>query len=136
MSAQAIVDAFQIAFEEQQPRLTVINFANADMVGHTGMLSAAVRAVETVDECLGQVVAAVLLAGGACVITADHGNAEHMLDGGEPDTAHTCNPVPLIVTVAGITLESAGTLADVAPTVLSLLDIPQPAGMDGHKLLR
>jgi 2,3-bisphosphoglycerate-independent phosphoglycerate mutase len=59
-----------------------------------------------------------------------------MLDGGEPDTAHTCNPVPLIVTVAGITLESAGTLADVAPTVLSLLDIPQPAGMDGHKLLR
>ena len=136
MSAQGIVDAFQTAFEEQQPRLTVINFANADMVGHTGVLSAAVRAVETVDECLGQVVAAVLLAGGACVITAAHGNAEHMLDGGELDTAHTCNPVPLIVTVAGITLESAGTLADVAPTVLSLLDIPQPAGMDGHKLLR
>ena len=69
------------------------------------------------------------------MITADHGNAEHMLDGSEPDTAHTCNPVPLIVTVAGTTLGSAGTLADVAPTVLSLLDIPQPAGMDGHTLL-
>ena len=83
----------------------MINFANADMVAHTGVLSAAVRAVETVDQCLGQVIDTVHRAGGACVITADHGNAEHMLDAAGPNTAHTCNPVPLIVTVRGAALE-------------------------------
>jgi 2,3-bisphosphoglycerate-independent phosphoglycerate mutase len=136
MSAQGIVDVFQTTFAEQQPRLAVINFANADMVGHTGVLSATIRAVETVDACLGQVVGTVHRAGGACVITADHGNAEHMVDGTDPDTAHSCNPVPLIVTVGGATLEPAGTLADVSPTVLALLGISQPSEMSGRSLVR
>jgi 2,3-bisphosphoglycerate-independent phosphoglycerate mutase len=135
MSAQAIVDAFRAAFTEQQPRLTVINFANADMVGHTGVLPAVVSAVETVDECLGEVVREVHAAGGVCVITADHGNAEEMLDEGAPDTAHSCNPVPLIVTSHRTALAPSGTLADVAPTVLTLLGLPVPSAMTGRSLL-
>ena len=83
-------------------RFAIINFANADMVGHTGVIDAAVQAIETVDECLGEVVAAVHGSGGACVVTADHGNADHMLEpDGSPNTAHSLNPVPLIVTVPG-----------------------------------
>ena len=115
----------------------VINFANADMVGHTGVIPAAVRAVETVDECLGQVVSAVRESGGVCVITADHGNADHMLEpDGSPNTAHSLNPVPLIVTAPGeVTLREQGILADVAPTVLELLDIDQPAAMTGRSLI-
>ncbi|HTX46467.1 MAG TPA: 2,3-bisphosphoglycerate-independent phosphoglycerate mutase [Solirubrobacteraceae bacterium] len=135
MSAYEIVDAFRRAFAEQRPRLSVINFANADMVGHTGVLPAAIRAVEVVDTCLGEVVAEVSSAGGVCVITADHGNAEHMLDGDDPDTAHSTNPVPLIVTLSGAALAAAGGLSDVAPTVLDVLGIGRPAGMTGHSLL-
>ena len=91
------------------PRFAIINFANADMVGHTGVIPAAVAAVETVDDCLGEVVGAVHASGGACLITADHGNADHMLDPGRhPNTAHSLNPVPLIVTVAGVTLRARG----------------------------
>ena len=90
------------AWREDRPRFGIINFANADMVGHTGVIAAAVAAVETVDECLGEVVAAVHESGGACVVTADHGNADHMLEpDGSPNTAHSLNPVPLIVTSAG-----------------------------------
>jgi 2,3-bisphosphoglycerate-independent phosphoglycerate mutase len=136
MSAQAIVDAFRAAFGEQRPRLSVINLANSDMVGHTGVLDAVVSAVQVVDHCVGEIVATVHAAGGACVITADHGNAERMLaaDGG-PDTAHTTNPVPLIVTVADATLAPQGTLADVAPTVLTLLDLQIPDdAMTGRSL--
>ena len=105
------------------PRFGIINFANADMVGHTGVIEAAVTAIETVDECLGEVVAAVHERGGACVITADHGNADHMLEpDGSPNTAHSLNPVPLIVTAPGLQLRAGdGILADVAPTVLELL---------------
>jgi 2,3-bisphosphoglycerate-independent phosphoglycerate mutase len=135
MSAAAIVAAFGDAFAAERPRLSVINFANSDMVGHTGVLDAVIAAVETADECLGAVVALVHAAGGACVITADHGNAEQMLAGDGPDTAHTCNPVPLIVTVADVQLAAAGTLADVAPTVLALLGIPTPAAMTGNSML-
>ncbi len=118
-------------------RFGVINFANADMVGHTGVIEAAVAAIETVDGCLGEVVAAVHERGGACVVTADHGNADHMLEpDGSPNTAHSLNPVPLIVTVPGLALRAGGgILADVAPTVLELLDIPQPPEMTGSSLI-
>src|ERR1019366_6901509 len=99
-------------------RFGIINFANADMVGHTGVIPAAVEAVETVDRCLGEVVAVVRASGGACLITADHGNADHMLEpDGSPNTAHSLNPVPVIVTVPGLELRSCGALASVAPTI-------------------
>jgi 2,3-bisphosphoglycerate-independent phosphoglycerate mutase len=106
------------------------------MVGHTGVIPAAITAVETVDVCLARLVALVHGAGGACVITADHGNAEQMLrtDGG-PSTAHSLNPVPLLVTARDAALAPTGTLADVAPTVLALLGIAQPAAMSGRSLL-
>ncbi len=101
MSARRGADRSWRPGASRRPRFAIINFANPDMVGHTGVIPAAVRAVETVDECLGEVVAAVHAAGGACVVTADHGNAEHMLEpDGSPNTAHSLNPVPLIVTVA------------------------------------
>jgi len=119
-------------------RFGIINFANADMVGHTGVIPAAVQAVQTVDRCLGEVVAAVTASGGACLITADHGNADHMLEpDGSPNTAHSLNPVPVIVTVddPGLSLRSGGVLADVAPTILALLGIDQPAGMTGTSLI-
>ncbi|MEA2248278.1 MAG: 2,3-bisphosphoglycerate-independent phosphoglycerate mutase, partial [Solirubrobacteraceae bacterium] len=105
MSAREAAAAFTGAWGEDHPRFGIINFANADMVGHTGVIEAAVRAVETVDACLADVVRAVHDAGGACVITADHGNADNMLEpDGSPNTAHSLNPVPLIVTVDGVRL--------------------------------
>jgi 2,3-bisphosphoglycerate-independent phosphoglycerate mutase len=137
MSAAQAADLFVRAWREDRPEFGVINFANADMVGHTGVIPAAVRAVEAVDECLGRVVSAVRESGGVCVITADHGNADHMLEpDGSPNTAHSLNPVPLIVTASeGISLRGAGILADVAPTVLELLDIDRPAAMTGRSLI-
>ena len=135
MSAAHAAAAFVKAWREDEPTFAIINFANADMVGHTGVISAAVEAVEAVDEGLGKVVAAVRASGGACVITADHGNAEVMLEpDGSANTAHSLSPVPVIVTVHGVQLH-AGILADVAPTVLELLGIEQPAQMMGHSLL-
>ncbi|HEV2771661.1 MAG TPA: 2,3-bisphosphoglycerate-independent phosphoglycerate mutase, partial [Thermoleophilaceae bacterium] len=114
----------------------IINFANADMVGHSGVIEAAVAAVEAVDRCLGRVVAAVHQGGGACVITADHGNADHMLEpDGSPSTAHSLNPVPLVITGAARELRRRGVLADVAPTVLDLLGIEQPAAMTARSLV-
>jgi 2,3-bisphosphoglycerate-independent phosphoglycerate mutase len=114
----------------------VVNFANPDMVGHTGVIEAAVRAVETVDECLGKVVTAVHESGGACLITADHGNSDHMLeDDGSPNTAHSLNPVPFIVTVPDLRLRDEGILADVAPTVLNVLGIDQPHAMTGKSMI-
>ena len=102
------------------------------MVGHTGVIPAAVTAVETVDECLGRVVDAVHAAGGACLVTADHGNCDHMLnEDGSPNTAHSLNPVPFIVTAGADALDGEGILADVAPTALALLGIEQPRGDDG-----
>jgi 2,3-bisphosphoglycerate-independent phosphoglycerate mutase len=138
MSAREAAAAFTAAWREDEPTFGIINFANADMVGHTGVIDAAVKAVETVDACLGDVVAAVQESGGALIITADHGNADEMLeDDGSPDTAHSLNPVPLIVTVddADIALRDGGILADVAPTVLALLGREQPAAMTGRSLL-
>jgi 2,3-bisphosphoglycerate-independent phosphoglycerate mutase len=115
----------------------VVNFANPDMVGHTGSIPAVVEAVETVDGCLGRVAAAVDGLGGVCVVTADHGNAEQMLeeDGVSPFTAHTVNPVPLVVTIPGAQLAAGGSLADLVPTCLGLLGIPPARGMAGRELV-
>ncbi len=137
MSAREAAAAFVAGWREDEPRFGIINFANADMVGHTGVIPAAVAAIETVDECLGEVVAAVHERGGACVVTADHGNADHMLEpDGSPNTAHSLNPVPLVVTSDGVRLrQQGGILADVAPTVLHALGIEQPAQMTGHSLI-
>jgi 2,3-bisphosphoglycerate-independent phosphoglycerate mutase len=143
MSAREAADAFVSAWRSDSPRFGIINFANADMVGHTGVIEAAVEAVETVDTCLGSVVEAVHAGGGACVITADHGNADNMLEpDGSPNTAHSLNPVPLIVTVADVSLRGGfvddgggGVLADVAPTILEVLGISQPSDMTGHSLI-
>jgi 2,3-bisphosphoglycerate-independent phosphoglycerate mutase len=139
MSAREAAAAFVGAWREDGhvPRFGIINFANADMVGHTGVIPAAVKAIETVDECLGEVVAAVHERGGVCVVTADHGNADHMLEpDGSPNTAHSMNPVPLIVTHGGLRLRAReGILADVAPTVLELLRIEQPEAMTGRSLI-
>jgi 2,3-bisphosphoglycerate-independent phosphoglycerate mutase len=136
MSATAAADAFCSEWDGSDYRFGIINFANPDMVGHTGDIPAAIAAVEAVDGCLAKIVGAVHGGGGACLITADHGNADCMLEpDGSPNTAHTTNPVPLIATVPGIELGSGGILADVAPTALELLGIPQPEGMTGHSLI-
>jgi 2,3-bisphosphoglycerate-independent phosphoglycerate mutase len=115
----------------------VVNFANPDMVGHTGVIPAVVEAVETADRCLGRVVERVTELGGVCLITADHGNAERMLedDGTSPHTAHTTNPVPLIVTAAGERLWSGGEIADLIPTALDFLGLEQPLEMSGRSLV-
>jgi 2,3-bisphosphoglycerate-independent phosphoglycerate mutase len=115
----------------------VVNFANPDMVGHTGSIPAVIEAVETADRCLGRIVERVTELGGVCLVTADHGNAEKMLegDGVSPHTAHTTNPVPLIVTLAGATLDDGGELADLAPTTLQLLGIEPPLQMTGNALV-
>jgi len=116
----------------------VLNFANPDMVGHSGVIPAVVKAVETTDACLGKVVEAVQRMGGVLLITADHGNAEEMLeaDGVSPHTAHTTNPVPLIVTVPGIVLAEGGGLSDLVPTALGFLGISQPDAMTGADLVK
>jgi 2,3-bisphosphoglycerate-independent phosphoglycerate mutase len=136
MSARAAADTFVSRWSAGEYRFGIINFANPDMVGHTGVIPAAVKAVEEVDGCLGDVVAAVESAGGVCIVTADHGNCDHMLEpDGSPNTAHSLNPVPLIVTAEGLQLRDHGILADVAPTALQLLGIPQPDAMTGRSLI-
>jgi 2,3-bisphosphoglycerate-independent phosphoglycerate mutase len=137
MSARAATDAFVAGWRGGDYGFGIVNYANPDMVGHTGVIPAAVRAVETVDGCLGEVVAAVHASGGACVVTADHGNADHMVEpDGSPNTAHSMNPVPLIVTADAGALRDGGILADVAPTVLSLLGQRKPTEMTGTSLTR
>ncbi len=136
MSAAAAAETFVRHWREGDYKFGIINFANPDMVGHTGVIPAAVAAVEAVDGLLGDVVEAVTEKGGACIVTADHGNCDHMLEpDGSPNTAHSLNPVPLIVTVEGLELREAGILADVAPTALDLLGIPQPEAMTGRSLI-
>jgi 2,3-bisphosphoglycerate-independent phosphoglycerate mutase len=136
MSAYEVADAAVREIESGRHDAVVLNFANPDMVGHSGKLEPTIRAVEATDECLGRVVEAVLAQGGVCIITADHGNADRMLDEeGRPHTAHTTNPVPLIVTKEGLTLREGGILADIAPTLLQLLGVAQPAEMTGRSLI-
>jgi 2,3-bisphosphoglycerate-independent phosphoglycerate mutase len=136
MSARAAADTFAGHWAKNDYRFGIINFANPDMVGHTGVIPAAVAAVEEVDGCLGDVIEAVSAKGGACIVTADHGNCDHMLEpDGSPNTAHSLNPVPLIVTAEGVALRDQGILADVAPTALELLGIAQPEAMTGRSLI-
>jgi 2,3-bisphosphoglycerate-independent phosphoglycerate mutase len=137
MSARAAADAFVSKWEDGDYAFGIINFANPDMVGHTGVIPAAVTAIEAVDACLGDVVRAVRENGGELIVTADHGNADNMLEpDGSPNTAHSLNPVPLIVTADVPGLRSGGVLADVAPTVLDLLGVEKPDGMGGSTLVQ
>jgi 2,3-bisphosphoglycerate-independent phosphoglycerate mutase len=134
MSAAGVADKVVAAVETGSYALVVVNFANPDMVGHTGVVPAVVRAVETTDACLARVVAAVEAAGGVCLVFADHGNAEMLLTAdGSPHTAHTTNPVPLLVTSHDVTVRD-GELSDIAPTALALLGLQQPERMTGVNL--
>ena len=137
MSAREVADRVVRAIEEGSPGFVVVNFANPDMVGHTGVIPAVVQAVETTDECLGRVVDAVDRAGGVVLVIADHGNAETLLqeDGVSPHTAHTTNPVPVLLTARGAALRD-GELADVAPTILALLGLEAPSDMMGRNLVQ
>jgi 2,3-bisphosphoglycerate-independent phosphoglycerate mutase len=136
MSAREAAREFRERWSADGYRFGIINFANPDMVGHTGSIPAAVAAVEVVDSCLSEVLDTVHGSGGAGIVTADHGNADDMLEPDRsPQTAHSTNPVPLIVTLDGLRLRDGGILADVAPTVLELLGIEQPAEMTGRSLI-
>ena len=139
MSAYEVTDKVLEAISQDKYDAIILNYANTDMVGHTGSLSAAIKAVETVDECVGKVVKLVEEKQGNLLITADHGNAEQMIDykTGEPHTAHTTNPVPLIVVSAdkNLKLKQGGNLADLAPTMLDLMNLEKPEEMTGESLL-
>jgi 2,3-bisphosphoglycerate-independent phosphoglycerate mutase len=147
MSAEAVTDAVTQAIEQGIYSLVVVNYANPDMVGHTGILPAAIQAIETVDRCLGRLLGSITKMGGTALITADHGNAETMSDEeGNPWTAHTTNPVPFILIegekrkIPGhggdVQLRDDGRLADIAPTILEILDIPKPEEMTGRSLIQ
>lgn len=136
MSAYEVADACIKEIEENTPDVIILNFANPDMVGHSGKLAPTIRAVEAVDENLGKVVEAILRKGGIALITADHGNSEYVLDDqDQPVTSHTTNPVPFIITKEGVKLREGGILADLSPTMLDLLGIPQPKEMTGKSLI-
>jgi 2,3-bisphosphoglycerate-independent phosphoglycerate mutase len=138
MSAYPLTEAVLKRIGEHDDTFILLNFANPDMVGHTGVLEAAIKAVETVDECANRVVEAVVAKGGVAIVTADHGNCERMRDllTGEPHTYHTVQPVACFVIGDGYyALRPRGILADVAPTVLDLLGIPQPAEMTGRSVI-
>ena len=134
MSAFAVAEECVRRIESDRYDVIILNFANCDMVGHTGVFSAAVRAVETVDACVGRVLAAIAQAGGRAIITADHGNAECMEKDGVPFTQHTTNPVPVLLVGCGNALRN-GALCDLAPTMLALLGLSQPPEMTGRSLL-
>ena len=136
MSAYEVTDAVVKAIEEDKYNMIILNYANCDMVGHTGIEEAATKAVEAVDTCVGRTVDAILKAGGAALITADHGNAEKMKEpDGAPFTAHTTNPVPLIVAGYPCKLRDGGRLADLSPTMLDIMGLPKPPEMDGESLI-
>lgn len=137
MSAYEIADALIQELHSDRPNAVILNFANPDMVGHSGNLEATIKAVEAVDECLGKVVDEIISLGGRAIITADHGNADVMItEDGKPMTAHTTNPVPVIVTDDKVEIRSNGILADLAPTLLDLLKIDKPEAMTGESLLK
>ena len=139
MSAIEVTDEVVKRIESDKYDVIILNYANCDMVGHTGVFDAAVKAVETVDTCVGRTVDAILAKGGAALITADHGNADQMLedDGVSPFTAHSTNPVPLVLVGRSDVkaLAEGGVLADLAPTMLELLGLEKPAEMTGKSLL-
>ncbi|MFC4411477.1 2,3-bisphosphoglycerate-independent phosphoglycerate mutase [Chungangia koreensis] len=135
MSAYEVTEALLNEIKNDKVDGVILNFANPDMVGHSGMLEPTVKAIEVVDECLGKVVDAIVMNGGTAIITADHGNSDEVVTmNGDPMTAHTTNPVPVIVTKEGIELRDGGILADLAPTMLKLLNLKQPVEMTGKPL--
>ena len=137
MSAFEVTDAVVEAIEADKYDVIILNYANCDMVGHTGIFDAAKAAVEAVDTCVGRMVDAVLAKGGVALLTADHGNADKMFEeDGSPFTAHTTNPVPFVVVGKECELREGGVLADIAPTMLQLLEVPQPAEMTGKSLIK
>lgn len=137
MSAYDVTDALLKEIAADKFDAIILNFANPDMVGHSGMLEPTIKAIETVDECLGKVVDAIIAKGGHAIITADHGNSDEVVTlEGNPMTAHTTNPVPVIVTKENETLREDGKLADLAPTVLDLLNVEKPVEMTGSTLIK
>jgi len=147
MSASAVTDVVLKAIKKEIYSLIVVNYANPDMVGHTGNMEATVQALEVVDKCVGRLLEGICAFGGTAIITADHGNAEYMIDeGGNPWTAHTTNPVPLILVegekvkipghATNVVLRSDGKLADIAPSILEILQLPQPPEMTGKSLFQ
>ncbi len=137
MSAYLVTDRILDEIETNKHDVIILNFANCDMVGHTGVIPAAVKAVETVDECVGKVVDAILDKDGVAIITADHGNAEKMLDeNGNVFTAHTTNKVPIIITNKELKIRDGGSLSDIAPTMLEFLKVKQPDEMTGISLIK
>ena len=136
MSAYEVKDKLVDAIHSGVYDMIILNFANCDMVGHTGVFEAAVKAVEAVDDCVGQVVSAIRDMDGVAIITADHGNADKMIDeNGEPFTAHTTNPVPFCVIGHDCKLREGGVLADIAPTMLQIMGLPQPEEMSGKSII-
>lgn len=136
MSAYEVTDALLKEIEEEKHDVIILNYANPDMVGHSGKLEPSIKAVEAVDECLGKVVDLILEKGGTCIVTADHGNSEEVLTAdGKAMTAHTTNPVPVIITEKDIEVRDGGILADLAPTILDLVGIKQPKEMTGKSLI-
>jgi len=140
MSARGITEAISAYVKEASPDFICLNYANSDMVGHTGVWSAAVAAAECVDQCLGDLIPLLQEAGYQVLIIADHGNSDYLInDDGSPNTAHTTNPVPIVLVHQpgfGPVRLASGRLADVAPTILELLDLPKPADMDGRSLIQ
>ncbi|WP_217588608.1 2,3-bisphosphoglycerate-independent phosphoglycerate mutase [Lentibacillus saliphilus] len=137
MSAYDVTDALIKELDSGAHQAIILNFANPDMVGHSGMLEPTIKAIETVDECLGRIIDKIEALGGHAIITADHGNSDEVMTiDGQPMTAHTTNPVPVIVTKQGVELRDGGILADLAPTLLDLLHVDKPEEMTGHSLIK
>ena len=136
MSAYEVTDALEKALDEKDYDVVILNFANCDMVGHTTVIDATVKAVEVVDECVGKIYEAVKKVNGTLLITADHGNADKMLDeNGKAFSAHSTNPVPFIITNKNCELREGGNLGDITPTMLELLGVEQPQEMTGKSLI-
>lgn len=134
MSAFEITNNLMIEIDKNNPDLIILNYANGDMVGHTGNYDAAVKAVETVDKCLGSLISKDVLSKYVVMITADHGNCEEMITDGKINTKHTSNLVPLIITDENINLKN-GKLGDIAPSILDIMEIPIPKEMTGNSLI-
>jgi 2,3-bisphosphoglycerate-independent phosphoglycerate mutase len=135
MSANEVTEEVLLRLKQKKYDFILLNFANPDMVGHTGIMEAAVKACETIDRCLKRIVVKTMSLGGLVMITSDHGNCDRMNDGDNPHTAHTTNPVPFIILNEGVRLRDKGILADVAPTVLDVMEIEKPEEMTGESLI-